>query len=169
MINLKHIKIYKLIASGLGTGYTPIAPGTAGSLLGVLVLYFLNFVLYKLEFQQSLILGLNLIVIIIVLLAGVFSIKKVHQIWQHDASQIVIDEIVGVWIAVFALPFQWQYYLYGFILFRFFDIAKPLFIKKIDKLKSNWSVMLDDVLAGVYANIVIQLFVYINLMFYNYE
>lgn len=158
------MRIYKLIASGLGTGYAPIAPGTAGSMLGILVFYFLNFVLNKLEFQQPLILILNLVVIIIVLLTGVFSIKKVHQRWHHDASQIVIDEIVGVWIAVFALPFQWQYYLYGFILFRFFDIVKPLFIKKIDRLKSNWSVMLDDVLAGVYANIVLQVVVYINVL-----
>ena len=158
------MKIYKLIASGLGTGYTPIAPGTAGSILGILVFYFFNFVLNKLEFQQPFILILNFVVIIIVLLIGVFSIKIVHQRWQHDASQIVIDEIVGVWIAVFAFPFQWQYYLYGFILFRFFDIVKPLFIKKIDRLKSNWSVMLDDVLAGVHANIVLQIFVYTNVL-----
>ena len=158
------MKIYKLIASGLGTGYAPIAPGTAGSILGILVFYFFNFVLNKLEFQQPIILILNLVAIIIVLLIGVFSIKEVHQRWQHDASQIVIDEIIGVWIAVFAFPFQWQYYLYGFILFRFFDIVKPLFIKKIDRLKSNWSVMLDDVLAGVYANIVLQIFAYTNVL-----
>ena len=91
---------------------------------------------------------------------GVYSIKVVHRTWKHDASEIVIDEIVGVWIAVFALPFQWQFYLAAFVLFRLFDIYKPLFIRKIDKMDGNWSVMIDDVLAGVYANLILQLVVF---------
>jgi len=158
------MRIHKLIASGLGTGYAPIAPGTAGSILGILFFYLFNLVYDKLDFQQTLILVLNLFAIIIVLLVGVYSIKKVHQIWMHDAPKIVIDEVVGVWIAIFALPFEWQYYLYALILFRFFDILKPLYIRRLDNLKSDWSVMLDDVLAGVYANVVLQVFVYFNVI-----
>ena len=158
------MRFYKLLASGLGSGYAPIAPGTAGSLLGILIFYFFNFAFNSIKFQALEITAINFLVITIVLLAGVFSIKKVHQQWRHDAPQIVIDEIVGVWIAVFALPFHWQYYLYALVLFRFFDILKPLYIKKLDKLKSNWSVMLDDVLAGVYANITLQILVYFKIL-----
>ncbi len=157
------MKFSKVIASGLGTGYAPVAPGTAGSLLGIVVFYLLNFVSYKLDFHELLILVLNLVVIVGFLFLGVYAIKNVHKEWEHDASKIVIDEIVGVWIAVIAIPLHWQYYLLGFVLFRFFDIIKPLFIRKLDNLKSDWSVILDDVLAGVYANIVIQLILYFKI------
>ena len=103
------MRFHKLIASGLGTGYAPFAPGTAGSILGIVLFYLFNYILNGLNIEPWLILPLNLFAIIFVLLIGAYSIKKVHQIWEHDAPQIVIDEIVGVWIAVFALPFQWQY------------------------------------------------------------
>lgn len=158
------MKIHKLIASGLGTGYSPIAPGTVGSILGILVLYLLNLIYGKFNFPQPIISVLNLVAILLVLLLGVYSIKKVHQIWEHDAPKIVIDEVVGVWIAAFAIPFQWQYYIYALVLFRFFDILKPFYIRNLDNLKSDWSVMLDDVLAGVYANLVLQAFVYFNIL-----
>ncbi len=154
------MKLHKLIATGLGTGYSPVAPGTAGAALGIVVFYLINLGFTLLRINGTLILVLNLVVILTVLLLGVFSIKKVHKIWTHDAQLIVIDEVVGVWIAVFALPFQWQYYLSAFVMFRFFDILKPLYIRRLDNLKTDWSVMLDDVVAGVYANLVLQLVVF---------
>ncbi len=158
------MKLHKIIASGFGTGFVPFAPGTAGSVLGILLFYSFNLVLNRLITEPWLVLILNLFAIIFVLFVGVYSIKMVHKIWGHDAPQIVIDEIVGVWIAVFAMPFKWQYYLYAFLLFRFFDILKPLFIKKLDRMKNDWSVMLDDVLAGVYSLVVIQLLFYFELI-----
>lgn len=157
------MRLSKIIASGLGTGFAPIAPGTAGALLGVIMFYGLNVIWYGINLEPITIIALNLAVIILVLLVGVYAIRKVHEIWPHDASQIVIDEVVGVWIAVFALPFDYRIYLYGFILFRFFDILKPFYIKRLDRLKSSWSVMLDDVLAGVYANIVLQILLYFKV------
>lgn len=157
------MRLSKIIASGLGTGFAPIAPGTAGALLGVIMFYGLNVIWYGINLEPITIIALNLAVIILVLLVGVYSIRKVHEIWPHDASRIVIDEVVGVWIAVFALPFDYRIYLYGFILFRFFDILKPFFIKRLDRLKSSWSVMLDDVLAGVYANILLQILLYFKV------
>jgi len=157
------MKLHKLIATGLGTGYSPVAPGTAGAALGIIVFYFFNLGFTMLKINGLLILVLNLVVILTVLLLGMLSIKKVHKIWTHDAQLIVIDEVVGVWIAVFALPFHWQYYLAAFVIFRFFDILKPLCIRKLDNLKTDWSVMLDDVAAGVYANLVLQLVVFLKI------
>jgi len=157
------MKLHKLIATGLGTGYSPVAPGTAGAALGIVVFYLFNLEFTLLKINEPLILVLNLVMILTILLLGVFSIKKVHQIWTHDAQLIVIDEVVGVWIAVFALPFQWQYYLAAFVMFRFFDILKPLYIRKLDDLKTDWSVMLDDVVAGVYANLVLQLVIFLKI------
>jgi phosphatidylglycerophosphatase A len=158
------MNIHKIIASGLGTGFAPIAPGTVGSILGVFLFWIFNYLLTGFNISFRMILVLNLFAIIFVMLAGIYSIKKVHQQWEHDASQIVIDEIIGVWIAAFAVPFMWKYYLYAIILFRFFDITKPFFIRKLDKMNSNWSVMLDDVLAGVYSLIVIQVLLYFNII-----
>ncbi len=158
------MKLHKIIASGLGSGYSPFAPGTAGSIVGIIIFYLLNNYTNSLNLNNNSILAINLFAIIFVLLIGVYSIKKVHKIWEHDAPKIVIDEIVGVWIAVFAMPFEWQYYVYALILFRFFDIAKPLYIRRLDKMKGDWSVMLDDVLAGVYSLIVIQLLFYFNII-----
>ncbi len=158
------MNIHKIIASGLGTGFAPIAPGTAGSILGVFLFWIFNYLLTGFNISSRMILFLNLFAIIFVMLIGVYSIKKVHKQWEHDASQIVIDEIIGVWIAAFAVPLMWKYYLYAIILFRFFDITKPFFIRKLDKMNSNWSVMLDDVLAGTYSLIVIQVLLYFNII-----
>jgi len=157
------MKFYKITASGLGTGYSPVAPGTAGAVLGIILLWIFNFALQRLNIGQPIILAFNFGAVILVMLIGVKSIKEVHKIWKHDAGKIVIDEIVGVWIAAFAIPFEWEYYLSALILFRFFDIAKPLYIKKFDNMKTNWSVMLDDVLAGIYSLVVLQLIIYFKV------
>jgi phosphatidylglycerophosphatase A len=158
------MKTAKIIASGLGTGYAPVAPGTAGSVLGITFFYGLNLLLNHLGVGKTGVSVLNLFAVIILLLWGVYAIKKVHRIWEHDSPKIVIDEIVGVGIAAVAVPLKWQYYLYALILFRIFDIVKPFGIKKLDNLKSDWSVMLDDVLAGVYAAAVLQLVMYLEIL-----
>ncbi len=158
------MKIHKIIASGLGTGYAPVAPGTAGSVLGIILLWFLNNALNKLGVNLFFVLVFNSLVIIIVLFSGVWSIKKVHKVWEHDAGKIVIDEIVGVWIAAFAISLKWEYYVFALVLFRFFDIFKPLGIKKFDKMKTDWSVMLDDILAGIYSFLVLQALLYFEII-----
>lgn len=157
------MKLYKIAASGLGTGYSPVAPGTAGSALGIILLWIFNLCLSYSDIGNFFIPILNSAVILIVTLIGIWSIKKVHKIWKHDSGKIVIDEIVGVSIAAFAVPLKWEYYLSAFILFRFFDIVKPLGIRQFDKLKTNWSVMLDDILAGVYSLATLQILIYLNI------
>ncbi len=158
------MKFHKIIASGLGAGFAPVAPGTAGSILGIFLIGIFNYQLTGLYFDSRIILSLNLLAIIFMLFLGVYSIKIVHTQWEHDASQIVIDEIVGIWIAALAIPFSWKYYLYALILFRFFDITKPLFIKHFDNMKNDWSVMLDDVLAGIYSMISIHILLYFDVI-----
>jgi len=157
-------KLHKIIATGLGTGYVPIAPGTAGSVLGIILLFGFNKWLEYSGYTLDEMALINLVVIVLVLLIGVYAIKNIHKIWQHDASKIVIDEIVGVWIAALFIPIKWQYYLYALLLFRFFDIVKPFFIRKLDDKSSDWSVMLDDVLAGIYSLVVIQVLYHFELI-----
>lgn len=157
-------KLHKIIATGLGTGYSPIAPGTAGAILGIILLYIFNKWLNNSGYSLGTITLINLVAIVLVLLIGVYSIKNIHKLWKHDASEIVIDEIVGVWIAALAMPIKLQYYLYALLLFRFFDIVKPFFIKKLDCKQNDWSVMLDDVLAGIYSLLVIHLLYYFKII-----
>lgn len=145
--------INKLIATAFGLGYSPIAPGTMGAIGGIAV-YLL--IINSLS-QVNMILGL---LIILFLFLGIIASNKLESEWGKDPSKIVIDEVVGVWIALLFIPSEWQYTLGAFLLFRFFDIVKPLYIKRAEKLKGGWGVMFDDVLAGIYANIVIQIVVF---------
>jgi len=158
------MRIHKLISTGLGTGYAPIAPGTVGSIFGLLILFAINSVLVYNDMNPYAILVLNLVLIIIITFMGVYSIRKVHQIWEHDAGKIVIDEVVGVWIAALFIPVRWEYYLLALVLFRFFDIVKPLGIKNLDEKMTDWGVMLDDVLAGAYSFIVMQFIIYLDFI-----
>jgi len=151
-------KIAKLIATALGTGYAPKAPGTIGSIFGVLVFYFFNYILNHYLSEKIIIVTINFFLIIFTMIIGVWAINKVHSEWKHDSGRIVIDEVVGIFITLIAVPLDWKYYLTGLIVFRFFDILKPLMIKKIDELHTDWSVMLDDVLAGIYSLVVMMLY-----------
>ena len=152
------LRIAKLIATALGTGYTPKAPGTAGALTGTIFLYFINLTAYHYGATFQTIFALDVVLTLLITLAGVFSINQVHKIWQHDSGKIVIDEVAGVLVTLLHVPLDWRYYLAGFILFRIFDIAKPFYIKKIDRLNSSWSVMLDDIVAGIYGLLILQAF-----------
>jgi len=155
--------IDKQIVTFFGVGYTPVAPGTAGALAGGILFYLLNLGLVKAGLGYYAIQLILVVLTAIVLLVSVKSIKNLDETWEHDSQKIVVDEVVGVWIAMLFIPLSWFYYLLAFVLFRFFDIAKPLFIRKIDKLKSSWSIMLDDVVAGLYANVVLQLYIYFTI------
>src|SRR5205814_1369684 len=72
---------------------------------------------------------------------------------SHDDSRIVIDEFIGYWVSVAFLSHRWQVGLVGFILFRLFDVWKPLGIKRLQNWSGGWGVVCDDVLAGLYANL----------------
>jgi phosphatidylglycerophosphatase A len=81
-----------------------------------------------------------------------------------DNQRVVIDEVAGMCIALLWIPVQLPYLLFAFLLFRFFDIVKPLLIKKVEKLPGGLGVMLDDVLAGLNANLLLQLIVATNFL-----
>jgi len=97
------------------------------------------------------------VLITIVLTAvGIWSATEVEHQWGKDNYRVVIDEIVGMCISLLFVPITVKSLLAGLFLFRLFDIAKPLGIRKLEKLKGGWGVMLDDVLAGLYANVLLQ-------------
>ena len=157
-MNLK-TNLAKAIGTSFGFGYLPVAPGTFGALFGVIVYYLLHFA-FPLHLNSI------LIVLIVVFTAiGTWACQIVLKEWGHDPSKIVIDESIGVWITLLFIPYNHWYIWLAFGLFRLFDIWKPMGIRTIDKkMKSAFSVMLDDIVAGVYAAFVLQLVIY----YYNY-
>ena len=128
-------------------GHLPIAPGTWGSLAALLIWYVIIG-------HISSITLIALIVIIFVLGVYTSSIVEVN-LAKKDPSIIVIDEWVGQWIALLFLPKSLLWGLVAFGLFRIFDIWKLYPIKNLDKMAGGWGIMLDDVLAGIYALVVI--------------
>ena len=141
--------IIKFLASGFYTGYFPVAPGTIGSLVGILACFLLQDVPFT----------TYAIVVILTLIAGIYISGEAEKIYQtKDSSHIVIDEIAGIFFTFIYLPKGISFLLAGFAAFRFFDILKPFPIRSIDeKIKGGWGIMFDDVLAGIYANILIRL------------
>ena len=114
--------LHKLNASVLGAGYTPFAPGTMGALVGIIILFLIKWQQPNLQYFTW---GL-LLAIIIFTLFGVWSTNEMETEWGKDPSKVVVDELIGVWVAVLWIPAETQWLILGFILFRFFDIAKPL-------------------------------------------
>jgi phosphatidylglycerophosphatase A len=148
--------LHKLNATVFGAGYSPFAPGTMGALVGILILFLIKWQQPELQYFTW---GLLLATIIFTLL-GVWSTNELAPEWGKDPSRVVVDELIGVWIAVLWIPVATHWLILGFILFRFFDIAKPLGIRRLESIKGGWGVMLDDVGAGIYANVVLQIIVY---------
>ena len=139
------------IATGLGTGYFPIAPGTAGSAVGLVLVIAVH------RFPRP---AASLAILAGLLFAiGVWSAGKAEKAFgQVDPSQVVIDEIAGQVITFLATPrITWIGLLAGFILFRAFDILKPSPARQAERLPGGWGIMLDDVVAGFYSLLVLVL------------
>ena len=143
--------IAKAIGTSFGAGYLPKAPGTFGALVGVLAYYCLYYFIPE-SINTTL-----LVLIVICTFLGTWACQIVLKEWGHDPSRIVMDETIGVWITLLFIPYNHWYIWLAFGLFRLFDIWKPLGIRTIDeKMDNAFSVMLDDIVAGVYAAIVLQ-------------
>ncbi|MCW8853623.1 MAG: phosphatidylglycerophosphatase A [Gammaproteobacteria bacterium] len=143
------------LSLGFGSGLMPKAPGTFGTLAAIPV-YLLMANLSVLVYS---------IVTVALFVVGIYLCQKTtDELKVHDHSGIVFDEIVGFLITMIALPVTWQWIIAGFILFRLFDILKPWPISWLDKkVHGGLGIMLDDVLAGVFALVIMQLILYFNL------
>ncbi len=137
------------LAFGFGSGLAPKAPGTAGTLAAIPLLYLM-----------SLLGSINyLIVLTIVILVGIWLCQKTSDdLGVHDHSGIVWDEFAGLFVTMIAVPLTWKTITAGFLLFRLFDIWKPWPIGWLDKkVSGGLGIMLDDIVAGVFAAGVLQL------------
>lgn len=145
----------KIISTFFGVGYFPKAPGTMGS-LAALIVYWVCPEINSLQLVM-IILGITGIGIVSATLTENEMKSKFGKDKGIDPGIIVIDEVIGMLIALIAVPKATIFLIAAFILFRIFDIAKPYPIRRIEKLQGGWGIVFDDVIAGIYANIVLQI------------
>lgn len=144
----------KVIASIFGIGYVK-----GGGTIAAAVTCGIIWLLWSAHVSAALFFALC----IAVTLLGVYVGNKVEPYWGKDSYRVVIDEVAGMWIAMLFIPQSFILLVTGFILFRFFDIVKPLGVRRMEVFKGGWGVMADDVLAGIYANLVLQMVVFFQL------
>jgi len=140
----------KVISTFFGLGYFPVAPGTITSLVVILAY---KFYLYQLSWP------LYLFILFLLFLVGVYTSTKFSaESNKKDPRKIVIDEACGQLLVLFRMSEAWFPVLASFILFRVFDIVKPYPIKKVEALPAGWGIMMDDIVAAIYAGVIINLY-----------
>ena len=144
-----------IFSTGFGTGFVPGAPGTVGAFLALVIWYVLYLVLAPVALLWT-----TVALIVVTTVAGAWTSKVMERYWGEDPRTVVIDEFVGTWIPlrVAAVPDRLTTAILavaGFAAFRLIDIFKPLGCRKMERFGNGWGVMLDDVLAGSYALIIV--------------
>jgi len=139
--------LVKMFASGFFIGYVPVASGTIASVLAILLYYVPGF-------EKLIVLGPVLLLSIPV---GIKASAVMEKRYGHDPAEVTIDEITGMWISLLLLPKKLMVIIIAFCLFRLIDVLKPYPIRKIDSLSGGLGIMLDDIVAGLYTNIMIRL------------
>jgi phosphatidylglycerophosphatase A len=146
----------RCLAAFFYLGYSPVAPGTMGALGGAIVFVLLNLLLPR-WFRSPPPAGYFIFLAIFFIL-GVVSAGRGEKLWKRkDASYIVIDEAFSFFLTMFLLPLRPWVLVVGFLLNRAFDIRKPFPCAYLEGLPGGWGVMLDDVIAGIYSNVLLQL------------
>jgi phosphatidylglycerophosphatase A len=141
------------LATGFGAGFSPIAPGTAGTLVGLALFWPM----------RHLGVSIHLVAIAVVFVLGVAGGTQVaRREGREDPGLVVVDEIVGMWLTLVLVPFTWVSAALGFLLFRIMDVVKPFPARRFEDLPGGWGIMADDVMAGIYANLALQAFLWVG-------
>lgn len=170
---------FALAFTTFGVGYIPLAPGTWGSAVGVLIYVLFEWAAAKTDahfsvdgFSQTQIAAWNHAVIMILFLAfcllGIWASSRATRLFKNkDPQKVVVDEVIGQLIVFLFIPFttSWVFILIGFLLFRLFDIWKPYPIDSLQNLPVGIGVCADDILAGVYGGTILALIYAISFSF----
>jgi phosphatidylglycerophosphatase A len=141
----------KMLGSGFFTGYIPIVPGTFGSIAALLIYAIPGF-----EKPEIIIPS-----IIVFTAYGIYVGNKFDKIYGKDPRQCTIDEVVGMWISLLFLPKRMAVSVLAFFIWRVLDIIKPFPAKNLEKLEGGLGIMIDDVVAGLYSLIILQILLHI--------
>lgn len=144
------MQLHKLIASVAGIGY--VKGGGTLAAIAYCIIWFLLPAGFANGYWQ-------VITTAVITAVGIWSSNCVDSVWGKDSSKVVIDEVAGMAVALLYVPHDIIFLLSGLILFRFFDIVKPLGVRQMEKFSKGWGVMADDLLAGVYSLMVLHLII----------
>ena len=138
------------IATGAGSGYSPVAPGTAGSVVGLLMLLVVGNAMNRHPLTA-------VAIFVVIFLVSCWISGEAERIFDEpDSSKIVIDEVLGMFATMYLNPLGWKYLIAGFLLFRLLDIIKPFPANWADRRGGGTGVMLDDLFAAIYANLILR-------------
>ncbi len=138
--------ITRIIGSGFFTGYAPAATGTVGSIVALLFFLIPNFSSFYSIIPST----------IILFIIGGFAADKMEKVYGQDPGVVTVDEFVGMWLSMWFIPVTYLNIGLAFIIFRILDILKPYPAGEFDKRSGGWNIMLDDVIAGLYTNVILQ-------------
>ena len=136
------------VATAGGSGFFPVAPGTVGSAVGLILFYGVHQlpILYQVA------------AVVFVSLAGVAAGTRVaRESGIEDPGIVVIDEVAGMWVSLLFLPLTPVTAVAGFVLFRVLDVVKPAPARQLEHLPGGWGIMCDDLMAGIYANVLLRI------------
>jgi phosphatidylglycerophosphatase A len=136
-------RLIKFFATGFGVGYSPVAPGTVGSVVGVVFWWGLNQVHHS---------WLRWLLVVLAIVFAVWCAGAASEIMRHpDPSSVVIDEIVAIPLVMIGLGTQWWHVVVGFVMFRIFDVWKPSPIREAEHFSGGIGIVFDDLLAAACA------------------
>jgi len=144
--------MFRCIATGFGVGYLPLAPGTWGSLAAVLLVS----LIYQISSPYPLVIHV-VVAVLLFPLAWVTAGRVSQEEEDQDPRFVVIDEIFGQFLCLLWVPVFSFYWILGFALFRFFDIVKPFPARRSERLPGGLGIVMDDLVAGLYAGLILRL------------
>jgi phosphatidylglycerophosphatase A len=152
-------RVHVLLATWFGCGYSPAAPGTAGSAAGIFISWIL---ISRAELSPLWLIPLAVLMTPL----GIWAADATaRDLGMEDPGLVVIDEVLGQWLTAAAILHPtWQSYVLAFAMFRIFDITKPWPIRKLESLHGGLGIVADDLLAGVYGGVVVFAAGYFNLV-----
>ena len=141
-------KLLKILGTLFYTGYFPIYPSVVGSLWGIGFL-----VLIKTQLVHF------LLILFFFILGSLSARERIASTENPDPPEIILDEVCGILITFLWVGKKLVYLIGGFLIFQLFDLLKPFPLKRLEKVRGGWGVVLDDVFAGMYANIILRLWI----------
>ena len=147
-------KAVKIVASGLGAGYSPLIEGTVGAVWGVGIYLLLMWLQVSVPVYA-------VVTVALVAIAVPICTRAEKLFGGKDPGRIVLDEIVSMPITLFFVPFELKFVIIGFVLNRVFDIVKIPPARQSQKLSGGWGVVIDDVIAGIQSNLMMHLIIFL--------
>jgi len=153
------MKIREFLFTAFYSGYSPIAPGTMGTLVAMTIYIIENIIFHNIDPIKLNI--FNFIFLLIIIYPSIKLADSAEKFFKtKDPQQVVIDEVLGYWTGVLFIPFSFSYAVIAFILFRLFDITKPFPARYFESLSGGLGIIMDDIIAGIYTLACMHIIIY---------